>query len=85
MFVLHVDILRPKSSLVQFGPVSLEVPGFYGISQPIDRDVLSFNHNGHGRACTIRMMSSELLLPAVGQIVAEDPKNGDFPPPPPLF
>ncbi|XP_062991152.1 FRAS1-related extracellular matrix protein 1-like [Elgaria multicarinata webbii] len=74
MFVLHVEIRHPKSSLVEFGEVSLEVPDFFGISQPIDRNVLTFNYSRLGKACTVRIMSSEFLLPAVGQIVAEDSK-----------
>ncbi|XP_061489211.1 FRAS1-related extracellular matrix protein 1-like isoform X3 [Rhineura floridana] len=74
IFVLRVEIRSPKSSLVQFGQVSLEVPEFFGISQLIDRNILSFKYNGLGKVCTVRIMSSELLFPAVGQVVVEDSK-----------
>uniref|UniRef100_A0A670JJE5 FRAS1-related extracellular matrix protein N-terminal domain-containing protein n=1 Tax=Podarcis muralis TaxID=64176 RepID=A0A670JJE5_PODMU len=74
MFTLHIVIRSPKPSLVQFGQASLEVPEFFGISQPIDRNILTFKYNGLGKACTVRILSSELLFPAVGQVVVEDSK-----------
>ncbi|CAI5777043.1 FRAS1-related extracellular matrix protein 1-like isoform X1 [Podarcis lilfordi] len=74
MFTLHIVIRSSKPSLVQFGQVSLEVPEFFGISQPIDRNILTFKYNGLGKACTVRILSSELLFPAVGQVVVEDSK-----------
>lgn len=61
----------------------MEVPAFFGISQPIDRNVLAFTYNGVSKACTVRIIpSEELLFPAVGQVVVVDPKikkNEDIP------
>nr|XP_056700742.1 FRAS1-related extracellular matrix protein 1-like [Euleptes europaea] len=74
-FVLHIEIRSSKSSLIQFGKISLEVPDFFGISQPIDRNVFTFKYNGVSKACTVRIIpSEELLFPAVGQIVVADSK-----------
>ncbi|XP_060629597.2 FRAS1-related extracellular matrix protein 1-like isoform X2 [Anolis sagrei] len=74
-FVIDVKIRNPSSSLAEFGHVPLEVPHFFGISQPIDRNILSFRYNGFAKICTIRIMSSESQFPAVGQLIVEDPKN----------
>uniref|UniRef100_A0ABM5G827 FRAS1-related extracellular matrix protein 1-like isoform X2 n=1 Tax=Pogona vitticeps TaxID=103695 RepID=A0ABM5G827_9SAUR len=71
-FVLHIEIKSPASSLVEFGQVSLEVPDFLGISQPIDKNILTFKPHELGKACTVRIMSSE--FPLSGQIVVEDPQ-----------
>ncbi|XP_048351926.1 FRAS1-related extracellular matrix protein 1-like isoform X3 [Sphaerodactylus townsendi] len=75
-FVLHIEIRSSKSSLIQFGKISLEVPDFFGTSQPIDRNVLTFNYNKVSKACAVKIMpSEELLFPAVGQIVFADSRN----------
>ncbi|XP_072853809.2 FRAS1-related extracellular matrix protein 1 isoform X1 [Pogona vitticeps] len=71
-FILHIEIKSSASSLVEFGQVSLEVPGFLGISQPIDKNILTFKPHELGKACTVRIMSSE--FPLSGQIVVEDPQ-----------
>ncbi|XP_053105510.1 FRAS1-related extracellular matrix protein 1-like isoform X2 [Hemicordylus capensis] len=73
-FILHIEIRSPKASLIQFGQIPLEVPDFFGVSQPIDKNVMTFKYGGLGKACTVRIMSSELHFPAVGQLVAEDLK-----------
>ncbi|KAJ6662587.1 hypothetical protein lerEdw1_011724 [Lerista edwardsae] len=81
-FILHIKIRNPKSSLIQFGQISLEVPDFFGISQPIDKNILTFKYNGLGKACTVRIMSAELQFPVAGQLVIEDLKkqtSEDFP------
>ncbi|KAJ7332654.1 hypothetical protein JRQ81_014834, partial [Phrynocephalus forsythii] len=80
-FVLHIEIRSPESSLVEFGQVSLEVPDFLGVSQPIDKSILTFKPHGLGKTCTVRITSSELHFPLAGQIVVEDPqipKNKDM-------
>ncbi|KAH0618554.1 hypothetical protein JD844_017886 [Phrynosoma platyrhinos] len=74
-FVLYIKIRSPTSRLAEFGQVPLEVPHFFGISQPIDRSILSFKYNGFDKACTVRIMSSESHFPAVGQLITEDPKT----------
>uniref|UniRef100_A0A803TDN2 Calx-beta domain-containing protein n=1 Tax=Anolis carolinensis TaxID=28377 RepID=A0A803TDN2_ANOCA len=82
-FVIYVKIRNSSSSLVEFGHIPLEVPHFFGLSQPIDRSILSFRYNGFAKICTVRIVSSESQFPAVGQLIAEDPKTqneGDFHP-----
>uniref|UniRef100_A0A803SXA9 Calx-beta domain-containing protein n=1 Tax=Anolis carolinensis TaxID=28377 RepID=A0A803SXA9_ANOCA len=81
-FVIYVKIRNSSSSLVEFGHIPLEVPHFFGLSQPIDRSILSFRYNGFAKICTVRIVSSESQFPAVGQLIAEDPKTQQmgFPP-----
>nr|XP_008107566.1 PREDICTED: FRAS1-related extracellular matrix protein 1 isoform X4 [Anolis carolinensis] len=74
-FVIYVKIRNSSSSLVEFGHIPLEVPHFFGLSQPIDRSILSFRYNGFAKICTVRIVSSESQFPAVGQLIAEDPKT----------
>ncbi|XP_030062909.1 FRAS1-related extracellular matrix protein 1 isoform X2 [Microcaecilia unicolor] len=77
-FLLHVQIIDPLLSLVQFGRESLEVPEFLGLSsKPVDRNLLSFKYKADrpGTICTVRILSAETLFPAYGQIVTEDPKR----------
>uniref|UniRef100_A0A803TFY2 FRAS1-related extracellular matrix protein N-terminal domain-containing protein n=1 Tax=Anolis carolinensis TaxID=28377 RepID=A0A803TFY2_ANOCA len=64
-FVIYVKIRNSSSSLVEFGHIPLEVPHFFGLSQPIDRSILSFRYNGFAKICTVRIVSSESQFPAV--------------------
>ncbi|XP_075472114.1 FRAS1-related extracellular matrix protein 1-like [Ascaphus truei] len=77
-FLVEVQIKEPMSSIVQLGQYSLEVPEFYGVSsKPVDENIVSFKPalGRSGTSCAVRIMSSEILLPALGQVVIEDPKR----------
>lgn len=75
-FLLNVQITEPKSSLISFGLVGLQVQQFYGISNPIDKSVVSFNYNvsSVNAICTVTILSTEALLPAQGQLVVDNPR-----------
>ncbi|XP_043941471.1 FRAS1-related extracellular matrix protein 1-like isoform X2 [Protopterus annectens] len=83
-FTLKVQIIEPQNRIVTVVVSHLEVPEFYGISNPLDGDVLTVQYVG-GRPnviCTVRIMSKETFVPAHGQLVTEDPtyqKRGDVP------
>ncbi|GCB63686.1 hypothetical protein scyTo_0004468 [Scyliorhinus torazame] len=72
-FLLNVQITEPKSSLIKFGLVSLQVQKFYGISNPIDKNVVSFKYNANS-ICTVKVLSTEALVPAHGQLIVDDPQ-----------
>nr|XP_006002762.1 PREDICTED: FRAS1-related extracellular matrix protein 1-like [Latimeria chalumnae] len=83
-FLLHVQITEPVSSIIKTGSISLQVSEFHGLSNPVDRDVLSFNYPSDkpDTICTVRIVSSEVLAPTHGQVIAGDPKlqkRGDVP------
>ncbi|XP_059839500.1 FRAS1-related extracellular matrix protein 1b [Hypanus sabinus] len=73
-FFLNVKITEPISSLIRFGLVGIQVQQFYGISNPIDKSVVSFKYNVNnvGAICTVTILSTEVLLPAHGQLVVYD-------------
>ncbi|XP_078264100.1 FRAS1-related extracellular matrix protein 1b [Rhinoraja longicauda] len=75
-FLLNVQIAEPKSSLIRFGLVGLQVQQFYGISNPIDKSVVSFHYNvsSVNAICTVTILSTEALLPAQGQLVVDNPR-----------
>ncbi|XP_051866646.1 FRAS1-related extracellular matrix protein 1b [Pristis pectinata] len=76
-FLLNVKITEPKSSLIRFGLVGLQVQQFYGISNPIDKSVVSFKYNVNSVSaiCTVMILSTEVLLPVRGQLVVDDPRH----------
>ncbi|XP_067846389.1 FRAS1-related extracellular matrix protein 1b isoform X2 [Heptranchias perlo] len=75
-FLLNVQITEPKSSIIRFGLVGLQVQEFYGISNPIDKNVVSFKYNVDriDTICTVKILSTEALVPAHGQLIVDDPR-----------
>ncbi|XP_031746381.1 FRAS1-related extracellular matrix protein 1 isoform X2 [Xenopus tropicalis] len=73
-FLLRVKLIEPDCNIIQLGPKKLEVPEFYGLSDVIDKNILSFDYDKRiNIECTIRISSSESFLPAHGQLVTGDP------------
>uniref|UniRef100_A0A3Q1H8X6 C-type lectin domain-containing protein n=1 Tax=Anabas testudineus TaxID=64144 RepID=A0A3Q1H8X6_ANATE len=84
VFSLHVDILEPECSIIKLGPKSLEVSEFYGLSNAVDGNVVSFHYEKRSSLeCNIHLSSHETHLPALGQLVTGEPekatKRGDEP------
>ncbi|XP_078525857.1 FRAS1-related extracellular matrix protein 1-like [Lissotriton helveticus] len=75
--LLRVQIVNPRLGIVHFGLSHLEVPEFLGVTaKPVDNNLLTFKYNKGrpGTVCTMRLLSSEFLFPAYGQLVVDDPK-----------
>lgn len=70
-FLLKVQVLGTQRSLIEFGKVPLVVSEFYGLSNTIDSSVLTFRSEPDA-ICTIRLLTSEINSPMLGQIVKED-------------
>ncbi|XP_018549331.2 LOW QUALITY PROTEIN: FRAS1-related extracellular matrix protein 1a [Lates calcarifer] len=84
VFSLHVDIMEPDCSIIKLGPKSLEVPEFYGLSDAVDGNVVSFHYERRSSLeCSIHLSNHDTHLPAHGQLVTGDPekatKRGDEP------
>ncbi|XP_073331288.1 FRAS1-related extracellular matrix protein 1a [Pagrus major] len=84
VFSLHVDIMEPECSIIKLGPKSLEVPEFYGLSDVVDGNVLSFHYERRSSLeCSIHLSGHDTHLPAHGQLVTGEPekamKRGDEP------
>ncbi|XP_053199816.1 FRAS1-related extracellular matrix protein 1a [Scomber japonicus] len=84
VFSLHVDILEPDCSIIKLGPKSLEVPEFYGFSDAVDGNVVSFRYEKKSSLeCSIHLSSHDTHLPGHGQLVTGEPekatKRGDEP------
>ncbi|XP_037613686.1 FRAS1-related extracellular matrix protein 1a isoform X1 [Sebastes umbrosus] len=76
VFSLHVDILDPDCSIIKLGPKSLEVPEFYGLSDAVDGNVVSFHYERRSSLeCSIHLSSHDTHLPAHGQLVTGDPEK----------
>ncbi|XP_069498160.1 FRAS1-related extracellular matrix protein 1-like [Ambystoma mexicanum] len=75
--ILRVQIVDPRSGIVNFGQRQLEVTEFLGVTtKPVDKNILSIKHNRERSAniCTVRLLTSEILFPAYGQLVVDAPK-----------
>ncbi|KAK5610326.1 hypothetical protein CRENBAI_006856, partial [Crenichthys baileyi] len=84
VFTLHVDIIAPECNIIKMGPKSLHVSEFYGLSDAIDGNMVSFHYEKKSNLeCTIHLSHQESHLPAHGQLVTGDPeratKRGDEP------
>ncbi|KAM9425545.1 FRAS1-related extracellular matrix protein 1a [Pholidichthys leucotaenia] len=76
MFSLRVNILEPECTLVKLGPKFLKVPEFYGLSNAIDGNVVSFHYERRSSLeCSIQLNSDNTHLPAHGQLVTGDPEK----------
>ncbi|XP_069777597.1 FRAS1-related extracellular matrix protein 1a [Narcine bancroftii] len=72
-FILHVQLLDSDCNIIQLGAIPLEVPEFYGLSNPIDRNVLLFDYDkSMNLDCVVRVATQETFLPAHGHLVLDD-------------
>ncbi|XP_075451979.1 FRAS1-related extracellular matrix protein 1 isoform X2 [Ascaphus truei] len=73
-FLLRVKLLEPDCNIIKLGPKQLEVPEFYGLSNIIDKNILSFDYNKRmNLECTIKVTSLESLVPAYGHLATGEP------------
>ncbi|KAM5193950.1 FRAS1-related extracellular matrix protein 1 [Mantella aurantiaca] len=84
-FILRVKLVEPDCNIINLGPKKLEVAEFYGLSNVIDKNILTLDYeNRMNLECTIRVATLESHLPAHGQLVTGDPvkeqPRGDHPP-----
>uniref|UniRef100_A0A3Q1AK86 FRAS1-related extracellular matrix protein N-terminal domain-containing protein n=1 Tax=Amphiprion ocellaris TaxID=80972 RepID=A0A3Q1AK86_AMPOC len=68
--VLKVWVLDSGSGLVELGSVPLVVPQFYGLSNVINSSVLNIRTSG--LICSVRLLNTDISVPAVGQLVREE-------------
>lgn len=69
--VLKIQVVDSGSDVVQLGSVPLVVPQFYALSNAIDGSVLNIQM-APNMVCTVRLMITDIGVPAVGQLVRED-------------
>ncbi|XP_030579126.1 FRAS1-related extracellular matrix protein 1a isoform X2 [Archocentrus centrarchus] len=84
VFSIHVEIMEPDCTIIRLGSKSLEVPEFYGLSNAVDGNVVSFHYERRASSeCSIHLSSRDSHLPAHGQLVTGEPekatKRGDEP------
>ncbi|XP_060887337.1 FRAS1-related extracellular matrix protein 1a [Labrus mixtus] len=84
VFSLHVEVIEPDCSIIKLGPKPLQVPEFYGLSDAVDGNVVSFNYERRSSLeCSIHLSNHDTHLPAHGQLVTGEPekatKRGDEP------
>ncbi|XP_077082463.1 FRAS1-related extracellular matrix protein 1b isoform X2 [Siphateles boraxobius] len=72
--LLQIHVLEPQRSLTELGNVPLVVPEFYGLSNAINSSVLTFKTQPDV-ICKVRLLSSEINVPVLGQLVVEDPET----------
>ncbi|XP_059830668.1 FRAS1-related extracellular matrix protein 1a isoform X1 [Hypanus sabinus] len=69
-FTLQVRLLDSDCNIIHLGATSLEVPEFYSLSNPIDRNVVLFDFDkSMNLDCIVRVATQETLLPAHGHLV----------------
>ncbi|XP_060093251.1 FRAS1-related extracellular matrix protein 1 isoform X1 [Heteronotia binoei] len=83
-FTLHVQLLEPDCNIIKMIPNALEVPEFHGLSNVINKNIITLNYNRMiNLECTISLISLETFLPAHGQLVIgeakEEEPRGDQP------
>lgn len=80
VFSLHIEIMEPDCNVIKFGPQNLEVPEFYGLSNVLDGNIVSFHYeHRHNIECTVQVTTLETHLPAHGQLVTGEPEIQDGP------
>ncbi|XP_026054147.1 FRAS1-related extracellular matrix protein 1-like [Carassius auratus] len=72
--LLKIDVVEPQRSLTELGNVPLVVSEFYSLSNAINSSVLTFKTQPDV-SCTVRLLSSEINVPMLGQLVVEDPES----------
>uniref|UniRef100_A0A672MFC2 FRAS1-related extracellular matrix protein 1 n=1 Tax=Sinocyclocheilus grahami TaxID=75366 RepID=A0A672MFC2_SINGR len=80
LFSLRVEIMEPDCNVIKFGSQNLEVPEFYGLSNVLDGNVVSFHYeHRHNIECTVRVTTLEMHLPVHGQLVTGEPEKPEGP------
>lgn len=84
VFSVHVDIVQPDCGIIKLGPKSLKVPEVYGLSEPLDGNVVAFHYEKTSSLqCSVLLTSEDTHFPAKGQLVTGEPeeatKRGDEP------
>ncbi|KAI2662157.1 FRAS1-related extracellular matrix protein 1 [Labeo rohita] len=80
LFSLRVEIMEPDCNVIKFGSQNLEVPEFYGLSNVLDGNVVSFHYeHRHNIECTVRLTTLETHLPVHGQLVTGEPEKPEGP------
>ncbi|TSL34592.1 FRAS1-related extracellular matrix protein 1 [Bagarius yarrelli] len=80
LFSLHIKILEPDCNVIKLGPQTLQVPEFYGLSNILDGNVMSFRYEHRPNIeCTIRVMTPDSGLPGHGQLVTGNPDKLEGP------
>lgn len=80
IFNLHIEITEPDCNVIKFGPQNLEVPEYYGLSNVLDGNIVSFHYeHRHNIECTVHVTTLETHLPAHGQLVTGEPEIQDGP------
>lgn len=69
--VLPVRVVDSDSGVVELGTTPLVVPQFYGLSNTIDSSVLNIRTTAD-MFCTVRLMTTDTSVPALGQLVLEE-------------
>uniref|UniRef100_A0A3Q3FCR4 Fras1 related extracellular matrix 1a n=1 Tax=Labrus bergylta TaxID=56723 RepID=A0A3Q3FCR4_9LABR len=76
VFSLHVEVIEPDCSIIKLGPKPLQVPEFYGLSDAMDGNVVSFNYERRSSLeCSIHLSNHDTHLPAHGQLVTGEPEK----------
>ncbi|XP_022534044.2 FRAS1-related extracellular matrix protein 1a isoform X1 [Astyanax mexicanus] len=80
VFSLHVEIMEPDCNIIKLGPQTLQVPEFYGLSNVLDGNIVSFNYEHRSNIeCTVRVLTPESHLPGHGQLVTGEPDKLEGP------
>lgn len=69
--LLQVRVVDSLSGLVELGSSPLVVPQFYGLSNAINGSVMKIRSRTD-LVCTVRLMTSDVTVPALGKLVTED-------------
>lgn len=80
---LLVKILEPDCNIIKMSSSALEVPEFHGLSNIINKNIITLDYNRKiNLECIISLNSLETFLPAHGQLVIgenEEVPRGDQP------
>lgn len=60
-----------RPGAVELGHTPLVVPEFYGLSNAVNESVLKIQNRSE-LVCTIRLLTSDVSVPAQGRLVTED-------------
>ncbi|KAE8294686.1 FRAS1-related extracellular matrix protein 1 [Larimichthys crocea] len=69
--LLPVRVVDSGSGVVELGSAPLVVPQFYALSNAIDSSILNIRTTSD-LVCTIRLMTTDTSVPALGQLVREE-------------
>ncbi|KAJ7335466.1 hypothetical protein JRQ81_013407 [Phrynocephalus forsythii] len=73
---LAVQLLEPDCNTIKMGSSVLEVPEFHGLSNIINKNIITLDYNWKmNLECTISLISSETFLPSHGQLVVGESKG----------